>query len=75
MVSNLLEQHRQTFPPTVENIAILLMDGVDINKMALQREVREVLEQLKQESVVREENGSFFFFNEDEMQVQTLIEG
>lgn len=75
MVSNLLEQHRQTFPPTVENIAILLMDGVDINKMALQREVREVLERLKQSSVVREENGSFFFFNEDEMQVQTLIEG
>lgn len=75
MVSNLLEQHRQTFPPTVENIAILLMDGVDINKMALQKEVREVLEQLKQESVVREENGSFFFFNEEEMQVQTLIEG
>jgi len=75
MVSNMLEQHRQTFPPTVENIAILLMDGVDINKMALQREVREVLERLKQESIVREENGSFFFFNEDEMQVQTLIEG
>ena len=75
MVSNLLEQHRQTFPPTVENLAILLMDGVDINRMGLQREVREVLECLKQESVVREENGSFFFFNEDEMQVQTLIEG
>lgn len=75
MVANLLEQHRQTFPPTVENISILLMDGVDINKMKLQREVREVLERLKQESIVREENGSFYFFNEDEMQVQTLIEG
>ena len=75
MVSNLLEQHRQTFPPSVENIAILLMDGVDINKMAIQREVREVLDRLKQESIVREENGSFFFFNEDEMQVQTLIDG
>ncbi len=48
MVSNLLEQHRQTFPPTVENIAILLMDGVDINKLGLQTEVRKVLERLKQ---------------------------
>ena len=56
-------------------IFILLMDGVDINKMAIQREVREVLDRLKQESIVREENGSFFFFNEDEMQVQTLIDG
>ena len=42
------------------------------NKMGLaKRMVREVLERLKQERCPMK-SGSFFFFNEDEMQVQTI---
>ena len=73
MISNLLESQKQTFPSNVENLAVLLMDTLDANKMQLQKEVQSVLDKLIEESIIREENGSYFFFNEDEMDVQNVI--
>lgn len=73
MVSNLLESQRLTFPSNIDNLTVLLMTELDQNKMQLQKKVREVLEKLRDESIVREENGSYFFFNEDEIDVQNLI--
>ncbi len=74
MISNLLEGQRQTFPSNIDNLAVLLMDKLDQNKMHLQKQVKEVLDKLIDESIIREEeNGSFFFFNEDEIDVQNLI--
>ena len=73
MISNLLESQRQTFPSNVENMGVLLMDTLDANKMQIQNQIREVLDKLIEESIIREEKGSYFFFNEDEMDVQNLI--
>lgn len=73
MVSNLLENQRQTFPSNIENLGVLLMDKLDQNKMQLQKEIGEVLNKLIEDSIIREEKGSYFFFNEDEMDVQNLI--
>ena len=73
MISNLLESQRQTFPSNLENLGVLLMDKLDQNKMQLQKEIAEVLNKLVEESIIREEKGSYFFFNEDEMDVQNLI--
>ena len=73
MISNLLENQRQTFPSNIENIAVLLMNTIDQNKMQLQKEIGTVLSKLVEESIIREEKGSYFFFNEDEMDVQNLI--
>lgn len=73
LISNLLENQRQTFPSTIENLGVLLMDKLDQNKMQLQKNIGEVLNKLVEESIIREEKGSFFFFNEDEMDVQNLI--
>ncbi len=73
MISNLLENQRQTFPSNIENLGVLLMDRLDQNKMQLQKEIGSVLNKLIEESIIREEKGSFFFFNEDEMDVQNLI--
>lgn len=73
MISNLLENQRQTFPSNFENIGVLLMNTLDQNKMKLQKEIKEVLDKLVEESIIREEKGSYFFFNEDEMDVQKLI--
>lgn len=73
MISNLLESQRQTFPSTVDNLTVLLMDKLDQNKMQLQTNIAEVLNKLVEESIIREEKGSYFFFNEDEMDVQNLI--
>jgi hypothetical protein len=73
MISNLLESQRQTFASNLENLGVLLMDKLDQNKMQLQKEIGEVLKKLVEESIIREEKGSYFFFNEDEMDVQNLI--
>lgn len=73
MISNLLENQRQTFPSTIENMAVLLMNQLDQNKMKLQTEIKEVLDKLIDESIIREEKGSYFFFNEDEIDVQSVI--
>lgn len=73
MVSNLLESQRLTFPSNIDNLTVLLMKELDQNRMQLQKQIREVLEKLREESIIREENGSYFFFNEDEIDVQNLI--
>lgn len=73
MASNLLESQRLTFPSNIDNLTVLLMRELDQNRMQLQKQIREVLEKLREESIVREENGSYFFFNEDEIDVQNLI--
>lgn len=73
MISNLLENQRQTFPSNIENLGVLLMDALDQNKKELQKKTTEVLNRLAEESVIREEKGSYFFFNEDEMDVQNII--
>lgn len=73
MISNLLENQRQTFPSNIENLGVLLMDALDQNKKELQKEITKVLNRLSEESIIREEKGSYFFFNEDEMDVQNII--
>ncbi len=73
LVSNLQESQRMTFPSNIDNLTVLLMRELDQNRMQLQKQIREVLEKLREESIIREENGSYFFFNEDEIDVQNLI--
>lgn len=73
MISNLLESQRQTFPSTIENLGVLLMDKLDQNKMQLQKNIKEVLYKLIDESIIREDKGNYFFFNEDEIDVQNVI--
>lgn len=74
MISNLSETTRQTFPSGIENLTLLLMTDVDQNKLHLQNEIKSALEKLKDENVIREDNGKFYFFNEDEMDVMLQIQ-
>lgn len=73
MISNLADGIKLTFPSNVDNITILMMDQLDQNKMQLQTSIREVLDRLVEESIIREEKGKYFFFNEDEIDVQNII--
>lgn len=73
MISNLPETSKKTFPSNLENLTVLLMQDLDQNKLALQNQINDVLTKLLEESIIREEKGAFFFFNEDEINVQTLI--
>lgn len=73
MISNLLESQRQTFPSNLDNLTVLLMDQLNQNKRELQHKIQKVLDKLIEERIIREDKDSYFFFNEDEMDVQNLI--
>jgi hypothetical protein len=73
MISNLEDSVLMTFPPNIDNLTVLLMMELDQNKAALQKQIREVIERLIEESIIREENGRFYFYSEDEIQVTNLI--
>jgi len=74
MISNLSEAAKQTFPSSIENMTLLLMSDIDQNKLQLQNQIKLALEKLMDENVIREENGKYFFFNEDEMDVMMQIQ-
>jgi hypothetical protein len=73
MISNLPDPIRITFPSNLDNLTVLMMTELDQNKMKLQQQIKEVLDRLTEESIIREEKGSYFFFNEDEIDVQNII--
>ena len=73
MISNLAQDVLLRFPPTVDNLTVLLMDRLDQNKLELQTRIRAVLTKLIDESIIREENNRYFFFSEDEINVTNLI--
>ncbi|GEO05551.1 hypothetical protein AAE02nite_32150 [Adhaeribacter aerolatus] len=73
MISNLPQPTLLTFPSNLDNLTVLMMTDVDQNKLQLQNKIKEVLDKLIEESIIREEKGSYFFFNEDEIDVQMMI--
>lgn len=73
MVSNLPDATKMTFPSNLDNLTILMMDDIDQNKLELQKQIKSVLDKLLDESIIREEKGSYLFFNEDEIDVQMMI--
>jgi len=73
MISNLEDSVLMTFPPNIDNLTVLLMTELDQNKAALQKQIKEVIERLIEESIIREENGKFYFYSEDEIQVTNMI--
>ena len=73
MISNLPQPTLLTFPSNIDNLTVLMMTDVDQNKLQLQKQIKEVLEKLVEESIIREEKGSYYFFNEDEIDVQMMI--
>lgn len=73
MISNLPDAIKVTFPSNVDHLTILMMDTLDQNKLQLQTKIKEVVDRLVEESIIREEKGAYFFFNEDEIDVQNYI--
>lgn len=74
LLSHLVESKQINFPATVENIAFVLMDEVDQDKVALQHDVQEALDYLVDQNVVSKSNGQYRFLQEEEMQVKKRID-
>tara|TARA_R110002050_G_scaffold187306_1_gene321732 strand:- start:6595 stop:10125 length:3531 start_codon:yes stop_codon:yes gene_type:complete len=73
LISNLKDAIRITFPSNIDNLTVLMMTNLDENKLQLQNKIKEVLDKLLDESIIREEKGNYFFFNEDEMDLTNII--
>jgi hypothetical protein len=73
MISNLEEKDQLNFKPTLDNLTLLLMKNVDENKMPLRNKTEEVLHELVKQNMIREEEGEYYFYNEDEAELSTVI--
>ena len=78
MIANMSENDKLLFKATLDNLTTLMMDNLDARKEALKNDVAEVLDFLcKQKTIHVEEDKAgdkiYMFYNEDEMEVATLI--
>lgn len=73
MVSNLLDKDKQNFGSTIGNLTLLMMTNVDENKLQLRNKIENVLKELVDNNIIREEKGNYYFYNEDEAELSTLI--
>jgi len=73
MVSNLTDTIRGNFPVNVENLATLLMEKPNINRLDLQNKVQVCLDKLEYQGLIRKENEQYHFLKEDEIDVESEI--
>lgn len=73
MVSNLGEVQSVNFPATIENLSLLMMDGVDTPKMQIQQKVEKVLDVLVEKNIIQVSEGKYRYMDEDEIEVAELI--
>jgi hypothetical protein len=73
MIANLSDDKRIAFPSNLDNLCILLMQEPDTNRLELQSKIQAVLEKLVEQNIIREEEGQYHFFKEDEIEVADLI--
>lgn len=74
MISSLSESHSVNFPANVENISLLMMDGLELSKMDIQSKVQKVLDVLVEKNIIQVSEGIYRFFKEDEIEVANLIQ-
>lgn len=73
MVSNLGEAQSVNFPSSIENLSLLMMDGVDTPKTQIQQKVEKVLDVLVNKNIIQVSEGKYRYLDEDEIEVAEII--
>lgn len=73
MISNLNEDTHQQLGSTVDNLLWLMISNVHDSKAKLRKQIEETLQKLQEENVIRLEKGNYYFYNEDEAELSTII--
>lgn len=73
MISNISSADRNRFSSNIDNLVILLYQNLKENKAQLQANIYKVLSQLLKENIIYEEDGNYFFYKEEEMDMATRI--
>lgn len=79
MICNLLTEDQQRYPATLNNITILLIDDVTVNKGVLQQQVKDVIDFLQDKHILRSEKNDanmevYKFYTDAEREVARDIE-
>mgnify|MGYP006422728665 CR=1 FL=1 len=74
LLSNIARDQSIDFPATVENMAFILINTIDPNWSELKRKTQEVLDELVDENVVSESEGTYRFLQEEEIRVKREID-
>lgn len=73
MISNLNEKDHQLLESTIENMTWLMIDSLDNNRKELKEHITKIIEALHEKNIIREEKGNYYFYNEDEAELSTMI--
>ncbi len=73
LLSNITPDQSINFPATAQNVAFVLIDGVDPNWAQLKDRTQTVLDYLESENVVSESEGKYRFLQEEEIRVKREI--
>lgn len=73
MISNIIDTKKQTFPPNIDNLVLLLLDKPDVNRLDLQNKIQKVLDLLQDKTIIYKEDERYNFYKEDEIDVAKQI--
>ena len=73
MISNLNESNRQQLGSNIDNMTWLMIDSLDNNRRELKEQITKIIDRLKIENIIREEKGYYYFYNEDEAELSSII--
>lgn len=73
MIANISSVDKQKFSSNIDNLLILLITRLSENRNELQANIQKVLAQLMKENIIYEEDGNYFFYKEEEMDIATAI--
>jgi hypothetical protein len=74
MISNVTDPKKLTFPSNVDNLTTLLLDNPDANRLELQNKVEGVLDVLIEKSIIYKEDGRYYFYKEEEIDIAKQIQ-
>ena len=73
MISNISDTKKLTFPTNMDNLILLLLNNQDVNRLELQNKIQKVLDILIEKTIIYNEDGKYYFFKEEEIDVAKQI--
>ncbi len=63
----------EKMPPNLENITTLMVDRIDVDKLSLQKQVKESLDKLYKQALIQKNGGAYVFLTNAEQDINSEI--
>jgi len=74
MISNISDSKKKSFPATLDNLILLLINTPKISRLELQKRIEAVLKVLSDNNIIFKENDYYQFYKEEEIDIARQIE-